>query len=308
MNLSLNSHFGELVLIQPFERTLDPEYLKWAKESAKAAEVRHGIGLNTLVRGILVNGGARKLGMVKAIDITCRPGAISSIMTLLDVVSPHLTSLTLSAPSFHVYYYLWKPHRSDTLDHHIQRPGWMFPTLTHLTINRHTLKTVDTLIHLVRLSPNLVSLDANIDHRILLSHPMMSGDLHRDLLSLNSRLQYMKVTFNDPHTGEESDSSDDDDGEAVHPILVLIRASQSLHRLSLNYKGDRGQIVHALSDAVGGLPRLETLHWNVGPEEFCAYIPSPPEDPGYPALKELILQPDDEIEPVSLCDSSGVVC
>jgi hypothetical protein len=98
---------------------------------------KHAKALRVKIRRMIIEGGPR-LGQVKAAQLSVRPKATQATVMLLDLVSPTLESLEISAPPI-PNFFTAPSVEFDSLDYQFLIADLHFPSLTHVHIHRDSL-------------------------------------------------------------------------------------------------------------------------------------------------------------------------
>jgi hypothetical protein len=294
LNLQLNPHFGERVLVQPFKRDVqNAEYIRWAKEEAKAAEMRHREGMKDLIAEIMLEGDRRRFGYVETVSLIPRPTSLPLLIALLDLVSPNLKSLEINAPHFHVYRALWRPDIHHTIDMRLLHSGLLCPSLSSISIGRYSLKWAETLLSLCSMAPNLRDLAVDLNHTIFPIGYDGVTPLPRPL-PIMAQLRRLGVSFQDQRLEDEYDTDDSDLDEADayldHPILWLMSASPFVEELAMEYHGDSSSVPPRLLELAGSMEQLHTLYWAINLRD-CLQYRQANQDP-FTSLRRLALKDD----------------
>lgn len=214
--MSLGQHYGKLPLILPFAEGGE-RYAAWRKDEDRQEEDRYRLALREKTRKVVLQGGERKLRLVRKLSLTPRPEALGWMISLLDAVSPHLTSLEVKAPS-HLGQRNDNPKQYELFDVKLLDAGISCLLLTHVNIGNRSIHYAETIFLISRLAPNMVSLDVNIDQSM-----EECGGWEEDILPEmpdepdgDNKLRFLRLAFRDMTFADDVDNLDESRDE--HPI------------------------------------------------------------------------------------------
>lgn len=150
--------------------TFDPDYLYRVgkarvpdMEESYKIEAAIGVAQKKQLKEVLVGAGPRRLGYVREVSLVPRPKAMNGVVMLLDVLSPTINCLTITAPPAQSL-----PDDSrcippisyrDNLEIHLLNAGISFPSLTYVRFGSMVIAFMEMIPLLCNAAPNISFLD-----------------------------------------------------------------------------------------------------------------------------------------------------
>lgn len=215
------------------------------------------------------------MGLVQEIKVIPRPRALHSIVQLLGFVSPNLKSLDILAPDKHLFQADWLPDVYDILDVRMLGTELNFKSLTHLYLEKGSVRYHEFVLHLLTCSPNLISLEADLtsidDHPSWLDSPL--PDFNQSLNE--TQLQYLHLALDDV----------DPDYMDENTAISILEQSPKLKQVSLRYIGV-SDLDESIIVSLSVLEHLSDLHLSYSPNVFCSHLD---EETPFSSLRRLTL-------------------
>jgi hypothetical protein len=262
--------------------------------SGMSQGVREGLyarNIQRLVMEIISKGDKRRFGLVRAVSVTPRAGAIIGIIMLLQLVSANLVKLELGSAGSSPF-----SHMVESLDIKLLGSLTYFESLTHIRLANGSIRYAETLLLLVDAAPELISLDVDPQHRQL--PPWEDEDLPSYSVKhvTTTKIRDLRVAFGDHFANPLSVGH-----EAVY---YLLKHSTDVRQLAVMYDTKCNSLFEALMvivQAAGEYVQLEHLCWRDGARDF---MNEAAEDEGTDTFKDvriLILKAIDLVQDLVSC-------